>query len=223
VRWVEAPEWSRGNGASLLAARPVLGEDPFLLLMADHVVDPALPRRAAAAAADPGGAAVLAQGGALLLVDPRLDQVHGLDEATRVRCAAGRVTAIGKDLTPFTAVDTGVFVGSPGLLAALETVRSRAGAGGPVTLTAGAALLAEAGLLAAVPVQDGWWIDVDEAADLPAVRQHLLVAATSSGGDGPVARWLNRPVSRRITAVLAPTRVTPDQVTWTAWLLAVAG
>lgn len=223
VRWVEAPGWSRGNGASLLAARPVVGEEPFLLLMADHVLDPALCRRAAAAAAEPEGAAVLARGGALLLVDPRLDQVHGLDEATRVRCEDGRVTAIGKGLEPFTAVDTGVFVGSPGLLAALETVRSRAGAGGPVTLTAGAALLAEQGRLAAVPVHEGWWIDVDEAADLQAARQRLLAAATASGGDGPVARRLNRPVSRRITALLASTRVTPDQVSWAAWFLALAG
>ncbi|MFO7246106.1 MAG: NTP transferase domain-containing protein [Bacillota bacterium] len=223
VRWVEAAQWRRGNGASLLAARPLLGDEPFLLMMADHVMDPGLCRRAAEAARDPRRAALLSGGGALLLVDPRLDQVHDLDEATRVRHQDGRVIAIGKGLEPYTGVDTGVFVGSPGLLDALEEVRDRAGDDGPVTLTEGAALLAAAGRLGAVPVDQGWWLDVDDADDLPAARQRLLASACASGGDGPVARHLNRPVSRRLTALLASTPVTPDMITWAAALLAAAG
>src|SRR5690606_38724652 len=44
-----------------------------------------------------------------------------------------------------------------------------------------------------------------------------------SGGDGPVARYLNRPISRWITALLAPTGITANTVTWMAFGLAVAG
>lgn len=40
--------------------------------------------------------------------------------------------------------------------------------------------------------------------------------------EGPVSRYLNRPVSRRVARVLAPTPVTPNQVSFVSLLVAVA-
>ncbi|MBE3591229.1 MAG: NTP transferase domain-containing protein [Firmicutes bacterium] len=223
VRWVHAPEWRRGNGASLLAAAGRLRGAPFLLLMADHVLDPEVLRRATAAAAE--RRSELDSGAALLLVDARLQEVHDLAEATRVRREGEVVTAIGKGLEPFDAVDAGVFVGGDGLLDALEEAAraadggdARAG-GDALTLTAAAARLAARGRLLAVPLERGWWVDVDDAAAARAARERLLAQATASGGDGPVARHLNRPLSRLVTRVLSGTRATPDAVTAAAFVL----
>jgi phosphatidylglycerophosphate synthase len=40
--------------------------------------------------------------------------------------------------------------------------------------------------------------------------------------DGPVSRYLNRPVSTRISMLLARARLSPDQVTWLAFALGLA-
>lgn len=213
VRFVHAEAWERGNGASLLAAAPALAQAPFLLLMADHVLDPALCREAVAQADR-------AASGALLLVDPRLDRVHDLEEATKVRLEGDRIVAIGKTLTAFNAVDVGVFIGTPVLL---ETLAELAEQADDVTLSAAAARLAEKGRLTGHRIRTGWWVDVDDAEAMAVARTRLLEAAGASGGDGPIARWLNRPLSRRITALIAPTRITPDGVTWLAFALAALG
>lgn len=217
VRTVRAEQWSLGNGASLLAAKPLLRE-PFLLLMADHVLDPILAQRAVAAARRWDDS--LRQGAALLVVDPRLGDIHDLHEATKVCRDGDRIVAIGKHLTCYDAVDTGVFVGSPGLLAALERV---AASEDSVSLTAGATVLAEQGQLIAVPVSEGWWVDVDDGAALKQAECRLLAWASASGGDGIVARFINRRFSRRLTAALAHTRLQPNHVSILAFGLAVGG
>lgn len=49
VEPVDNAEWRRGNGMSLLAGRELLRSDrPFLVMMADHVVDPVLVRKVGA-------------------------------------------------------------------------------------------------------------------------------------------------------------------------------
>lgn len=217
VTWIRAAQWSRGNGASLLAAAPALDGDPFLVLMADHVASPDVLKQAVASAGALAGE--LDRRRALLLVDPRLDRVVDLDEATRVRRADGRVCAIGKGLADFDGVDTGVFVGSGALLRALEEVDRKGGGRGELTLTAAAARLAERGDLLAVPLSRGWWVDVDDARAARAAEKRLLEDACRSGGDGPIARHLNRPLSRRITAWLGRTRLSADAVTGLAFAL----
>lgn len=216
ARWVRADGWRRGNGASLLAAAPLLRGEPFLLVMADHVMDPEVARCAAEAAR--ARWAELGEGAALLLVDGRLEDVFDLDEATRVRRRGDRIEAIGKGLEAFDGVDAGVFVGSDGLLDALAAIDRESG-GGEVALTAAAARLAERGRLLAVPLERGWWVDVDDAPAARAAAARLLAHATASGGDGPVARHLNRPLSRLVTRALGGTRVTPDAVTAIAFVL----
>ena len=41
--------------------------------------------------------------------------------------------------------------------------------------------------------------------------------------DGPVSRWLNRPLSTRLSMVLAPLRPAPDLVSLVAFTLGLAG
>lgn len=214
VRCLRAPEWARGNGASLLAAAGQIQHKRFLLLMADHVMDPSLPRQAIAASDR------LNDDEVLLLVDPRLDRVFDVDEATKVRLKNRRVAAIGKGLEQFDGIDTGVFIGSQYLLQVLSELDD---GNSPLTITGAAQRLVDEGKLAAELVSGGWWIDVDDSPALRQAEKLLLKAATASGGDGPVAKWLNRPISSRFTAAVAGTRLTPTAITLIAFVLALLG
>ena len=100
VTVVRNPEWQRGNGISVHLAGTALGPDEEVLLsMSDHLVSPAALR--AMIDAPPGRNQ--------LLVDPRIEQVHDLEDATKVWVDAGRITRIGKELADFNAVDCGIF------------------------------------------------------------------------------------------------------------------
>jgi choline kinase len=114
---------------------------------------------------------------------PRHDSVLAVDslpadpsvagEATKVRMKAGRITAIGKDVNPWDALDTGMFVFAPALFDALEEAR----AVGETTLSAGVRRLAARDRMVAVDVAGAAWCDIDTLGDLNAAET-LLRAET---------------------------------------------
>lgn len=53
--------------------------------------------------------------------------------------------------------------------------------------------------------------------------ERLLLQGLRKSVDGPVSRWLNRPVSLAVTRLLLDTRVTPNQMTVVATLVGVGG
>jgi choline kinase len=149
------------NGVSLLCAEPhVTG--PFFLQMADHVF------------AHP----VLRQ---LDRVEDAIDTLRlmvdfhpvKLDEAdaTKVRVTRGRITAIGKDVYPYDAVDTGCFRLDQRVFGALRHVaRTEA-----PSVTLGMRHLLAQGLLSAVPLVGVRWTDVDTPEDYATAE--LLLSA----------------------------------------------
>ena len=135
------------NGVSARAASPVLGDEPVLLAMCDHLVAPALYARMAAAGAGEG---------LRLGVDRRLDHDWvDPDDVTRVKTEGDRIVALGKGIADYDAHDTGVFAVGPALFAAL------AGLPDP-SLTDGVRVLAARGLASVVDCSDLDWIDVDD-------------------------------------------------------------
>ena len=144
------------NGVSVLAAAPAVGDDHALLLMCDHLVDPALYARVAAAGAGTG---------LRLGIDRRLG--HEWIDPLDVTCVAtdrasgggGRIVAIGKGLEPHDCYDTGVFAVGPKLFAALATLDTP-------SLTDGVRILAASGDACTVDCSDLDWIDVDDASAL---------------------------------------------------------
>ena len=56
------------------------------------------------------------------------------------------------------------------------------------------------------------WLDVDTPA-MHGLAETLLYRRLTKPQDGPFARWLNRPISLRVTRWLAETPVTPNQIT----------
>jgi choline kinase len=149
IRIALNPDYHQPNGMSLLAAEP-LADERFFLQMADHVFsEPVLQRLT-----DPS-----LDGAARLLVDfaPRdLDEA----DATKVRIREGRVTAIGKELAPYDAVDAGCFLLDRRVFAALRSVP-----GEGASVSAGMERLAGLKALAPVRLEGVTWVDVDTPAD----------------------------------------------------------
>ncbi len=194
-------KWDGGNGLSVLAAREAIGHEAFALLMTDHLMSPRLLVELLAAP--------LAEGTVRLAVDLDLhNPLVDLADVTRVRAEGGELEAIGKQLEDYNAFDTGCFVCSPTLFEALEEARER---NGDDTLSGGVRVLAESGKVQVHDIGDAFWIDVD---DRKAVNraERALIERLPKHGDGPVSRYLNRPLSTRITRRLVARSVTPNQI-----------
>jgi choline kinase len=147
------PEWHLENGVSVLAARDRL-DDRFALLMGDHLFEAAMLARLLAHPSR--------RDECLLAVDSRPAPPEVAAEATKVRMDGSHITAIGKDLTSYDALDTGVFVCAPSLFAAIDAARAE----GDTTLSGGIRQLAARRLMRGVDIGDAAWYDIDTMDDL---------------------------------------------------------
>jgi choline kinase len=145
---VDNLEYHKDNGVSVLKARNQI-HDPFLLLMADHLFEP---RTARALLEEP-----LMQGEVILAVDPKLNRIFDLDDATKVRREGDRIVDIGKEIVEYDAFDTGMFLCSPAIFDILESVKKE----GNCSLSDGMRMLGRNGRLRAFDIEDGAWQDVD--------------------------------------------------------------
>jgi len=160
ITFVENRDLEAPNGVSLLKAETFAAER-FFLQMVDHVF--------CGAALTALTATPFADGEAGRVLVDRAPGAIDLEDATRVRLSAdGRVTAIGKHIAPWDAIDAGCFVLTHAVFAAVRQVASTE----PLTVSAGMRQLAAVGALgsAAVTVD---WADVDTPAD-HAVAERLL-------------------------------------------------
>ena len=194
-------DWKAGNGVSVLQAREEIGEEPFALLMADHLMGPQLLPELLAAPLKAGTVRLAVD---LDLRNPLVD----LADATRVQAEGGRLEAIGKQLEDYNAFDTGCFVCSPTLFEALERAQEH---DGDDTLSGGIRVLAESGKVQVHDVGDAFWIDVDDRAAVERAER-ALIERLPKLGDGPISRYLNRPLSTRISRRLVTRSVTPNQI-----------
>jgi 1L-myo-inositol 1-phosphate cytidylyltransferase / CDP-L-myo-inositol myo-inositolphosphotransferase len=206
VRAVYADDWELGNGASLAAAQAAtLGEELFVLVTADHVFE-----------GDALAPLISARRPAVLVDHAPEDAAWA--EGTRVRIDRGRATAFSKALADRT-IDCGAFVFPQSIFEA----QRRAAARGDASLAAAVSELASATPVAAIPLPPrASWQDVDTPADLEAAKRMVRRSLTKLE-DGPVSRWLNRPVSSRASIAVAPLRPHPDVVSALALGLAVLG
>jgi CDP-L-myo-inositol myo-inositolphosphotransferase len=207
IDFIEAKGWERGNGASALAAKGHTGDAPFFLVMIDHLFDPKIAR---SLADDPP-----APGEMRLAVDRDKDGIFDLDDVTRVKIGDGRIQAIKKTLDDWDAGDTGVMLCTSGLFEGLE----RAAVNNKHGLSDGLRELAGEGRAKTVDVTGLPWLDVDTPDALREAERRLMRDQGRKTRDGPVARHLNRPVSRWFSSTLVRTRVTPNQISLVSWVL----
>lgn len=148
ITLIENPDYHKANGVSALAAKRELNQ-AFLLLMSDHIFEP---KTAQALLLQP-----IADDEVILAVDSKIGRIFDLDDATKVRCEGNRIIEIGKDLSQYNALDTGMFLCSPALFHRLESARKN----GDCSLSEGMRELAKDGKLRAFDIGDGRWQDVD--------------------------------------------------------------
>jgi len=175
VTLIENSEYHKSNGISALAAKTELNQ-PFLLLMSDHIFEP---KTAKALLRQP-----LADDEVILAVDSKIDRVFDLDDATKVQRRGNYIVGIGKDLSSYDALDTGMFLCSPTLFNRLESARKN----GDCSLSDGMRKLAQDWKLRAFDIGDGHWQDVDSP-------QALAYAENTFGRDfcenPPVESFVN--------------------------------
>lgn len=202
VTIVEAAEWREGNGRSLAAAEALVrDEDLFLVVTVDHVL-PLAALRDLVASECPAA-----------LID-RAPTAAELAEGTKVLLAEDRVLAFGKELESST-IDCGAFVLPPDVFEAHRTALRD----GDASLAAAVSALTSSRPLLAVDVASDMWTDVDVPEDLRSARRRLR-RSLGKAGDGPVSTHLNRPISTRLSMLLAPLPVSPDLV---SVVVAIAG
>jgi choline kinase len=99
----------------------------------------------------------LRPGEVILPTDRKIDSVFDLQDATKVRCEGGRVADIGKELTNYNALDTGMFLCESGLFKALDTAEKK----GTCSLSDGMRTLARNRKLRSFDIGDAHWQSVD--------------------------------------------------------------
>ena len=143
-------DWKRANGVSLLSAKRHL-EEPFLLTMCDHLIDPEIYRDLISAPVEPDTVT--------LAVDYNIgNPLNDPDDVTRVRCSDGRIQQIGKSICDFNAIDTGAFLCTPIIFNALEESQ----AAGDDSISGAMNVLARWGRARVVDVRGKLWVDVDD-------------------------------------------------------------
>ena len=206
VSTVYADDWEEGNGASLAAVRKaVQGEDLFALITTDHVFgEEAL--QGLLHGLEPG-----------VLVDPGPDKA-AWSEGTRVRIRKDIAIAFGKKLRN-PAIDCGAFVLPPEIF---ECQRLAAGSGDH-TLAGALSRLAQMKSLKAVSIpSDSWWMDIDTPEDFRRAR-FLLRRSLTKYSDGPVSRYLNRPLSSRFSMLISPLRISPNLLSVLSFVVGLLG
>jgi CDP-L-myo-inositol myo-inositolphosphotransferase len=203
-------DWEKENGLSVLRARQYL-QEPFLLLMADHLFDPSIARELMARP--------LSDGEIALGVDrDTRNSFIDMEDVTRVKTNGDKILNIGKGLTDFNGFDTGIFKCTPAIFSVLERSAKQ---DGDTTLSAAVQMLAIAGKAKAVEINGHFWIDVDDPETFSRAEKAILTRLQDKPNDGPVSRYINRPLSVRISRRLVNHRITPNQISLFSFLCSV--
>jgi len=143
-------DWERANGISVLAAQQYLDE-PFLLTMCDHLVDPEIFRALLAAP--------LVQNTVTLGVDFNIESpLNDPEDVTRVKCDGTQLKHIGKIIRDFNCLDTGVFLCTPIMFDALVESQTN----GDDSISGAMNVLAGWGKARVFDIGNRLWVDVDD-------------------------------------------------------------
>ncbi|MDD8020895.1 MAG: NTP transferase domain-containing protein [Acidobacteriota bacterium] len=163
VTCLENKDWQKENGLSVYRAKDLVG-DRFILLMSDHIFDPAILARLIGLPVE--------EGGLILAVDYRTNNHPFVDlaDVTKVEINGERIVDIGKELASYNAFDTGIFYGTRALFEALEKSQKTAS---DFTLSAGVRVLAVQARARVMDIEDRFWIDVDDEKALRQAEDYL--------------------------------------------------
>jgi CDP-L-myo-inositol myo-inositolphosphotransferase len=209
IEFVENPDWTAANGHSVLKARGLLAED-FVLMMSDHVFDWKILSGLVREDVKPGEV--------VLAVDRRIEDVFDLPDATKVKTRENAIVSIGKEIADYDAIDTGLFLCTPGIFPALEKVCDKACSEGKGSLSEAIRMLSAEGKAKVSTIEPFFWQDVDTPESLKHAEK-ILFQSVRKSTDGFISRNVNRHVSGWISRLLIKTPLTPNQITWSALVI----
>ena len=210
INHINNEEWEKGNGLSVLKAKKFI-DDNFILLMGDHIFDEDILKRLKGER--------LQNGEVILAVDYNTssNSLVDINDVTKVLVENGKVKDIGKNLTGHNAYDTGIFLCSPAIFTAIETSIAR---NNDSTLSGAIRIMSEDERIRTFDVRNGFWIDVDDEETLHKAER-ILTDKLKKSSDGPVSRYLNRPLSLIISKYLVKTDITPNQISFFSFVLSL--
>lgn len=194
-------EWEKSNGISVLKVKEYVGDEPFLLVMSDHLFDAKILKKLNRE---------YQKGFCYLCVDKNIEGVFDIDDATLVKVEGSQINDIGKRIKEFNAVDTGVFLIDKTFIQGLEEIYKNKG---DCTITDGVKYCISKGKMNAVDVTGEFWIDIDTAEDLKEAKRRFVKRYLYKESDGIISRNLNRKISTLISIPLSRIGINPDVVT----------
>jgi choline kinase/phosphatidylglycerophosphate synthase len=203
-----------GNLYSLKAALEHVGPNKVLLLMSDHIFESTMLKKLICANHDKD---------VILCLDKKPNS-RDLEEGLKVRIKDEKVEEVGKDLTLQDGVDTGLFILSP--YACEKVFEFIAKKGKCSTIANFVNELANKGKVGYVDVTGIIWKDIDTFEDLVEARKlywKIIRRDLYKDTDGPISRYLNRPVSTRLSIfILKHTdKVGPNLMTVVSFLVGI--
>ncbi len=205
INYTENKEWEKGNGISVLKGKG-LTDEKFVLLMSDHIFESDALKRLLKAKL-PGNECIL-------VVDRTPKKHIDLSDATKVKIENNKITDIGKKIKDYNGIDCGMFLCGQSLFGALrESIKN-----GDETLSGGIRILSKKGKMKPFDIKENFWIDIDTKEDFREAEKILCKNLTKLT-DGPVSKFLNRPLSIRISKLLAKTKLTPNSISFSSFIL----
>lgn len=160
LRAISNPNWRKQNGISVLSAANKV-RAPFFLAMGDHLFDASI-LDALLREAEPRHLN--------LAIDRKIASIFDLEDAMKIQTVDDRVHAIGKNLSDYDAIDTGLFLCPDDLFKYLRRAQKE----GDCSLADGVRLMAAERRVRAIDIGDAWWQDVDTPEMLARAQQELL-------------------------------------------------
>ncbi len=158
-----------------------------------------------------------------------VDRRKPLPEDTKVIESNGKIVDIGKDIEESNCIDTGIFLCSPKIFSYIEeTVKED-----KTELTHGIAKASknkDAQVFDITQIENHaskmrkeiklLWIDIDTEEDYREAER-ILCRGLIKPTDGPVSKFLNRPISIRISKLLIKTRINPNSISFFCFILCI--
>jgi 1L-myo-inositol 1-phosphate cytidylyltransferase len=156
-RPISNPNWQKQNGVSLLTAAGKV-RAPFFLAMGDHLFQGSILNE------------LITQSDSSrlnLAIDRKIGSIFDLDDAMKVQTDGRLITAIGKKLERYNAIDTGVFLCPETMFDYLH----RALKDDDCSLADGVRLMASEGKALGIDIGAAWWQDIDTPEMLARAQQ----------------------------------------------------
>jgi len=208
IEIVENKEWEKGNGTSVYACRDNV-KNYFYILMCDHLFDSSIlidlfqtniPKNSA-----------------ILAVDKNIEKVHDLNDATKVKYTGGIITDIGKGLRSFNAIDTGIFFCTPIIFKALESAFKEK----KYSLSDGISQIIKLNKMKAYDIGNRFWLDIDTEQSLRYAKKALLSQLNKISEDGFISKYINRPISKKITILFSYFLISPNVITFISFIIGI--